>query len=528
VFNCSDGLDYLAMAKFFKGLASSGAWACFDEFNRIDLEVLSVIAQQILTIQRAIDAGLKRFLFEGTDLPIDATCAVYITMNPGYTGRSELPDNLKAPFRPCAMMVPDYAMIGEISLMSYGFCNAKPLAGKIVQTYKLCSEQLSSQDHYDYGMRAVKSVLTAAGNLKRQFIDEDENVLMLRSIIDVNLPKFLAPDVPLFKGITSDLFPGVKEPEVDYKVIKEAMLKVIDRMGLQPVPTFIAKVLELHEMIIVRHGLMVVGLPFAAKTSAYRVLAQALTLMGEEDPEYVKVNHPVINPKSMPLGRLYGEFDAVSHEWTDGVLAIIFRNCSQDQKGERYWMIFDGPVDAIWIESMNTVLDDNKKLCLVSGEIIAMSNLMNLIFEPMDLAVASPATVSRCGMVYMEPHQLGWRPLMRSWVAKLPQALLDEHRTIIVDMFCWLFDACYYCTRRFCKSPVPTTEIMLADAVMRLLSAHLDDWRDIDENKKPPEPKRAAEMIQSYFIFCLTWGLGASVDIDGRGKFDAFLRQETL
>lgn len=164
------------------------------------------------------------------------------------------------------------------------------------------------------------------------------------------------------------------------------------------------------------------------------------------------------------MGQLYGYVDPQTSEWMDGVLAKLVVDCTKDDSPDLHWVMFDGPVDAIWIENMNTVLDDNKKLCLNSGQIITLTSRMTMMFEVEDLAVASPATVSRCGMVYMEPASLTLAPLVKSWLQILPPKIKENKN--IVDKLQSLYDsilvdACYF-VRKNLVEPVKTVDNNLA------------------------------------------------------------------
>uniref|UniRef100_A0A3B4T6A4 Dynein axonemal heavy chain 6 n=1 Tax=Seriola dumerili TaxID=41447 RepID=A0A3B4T6A4_SERDU len=528
VFNCSDGLDYKMMGRFFSGLAQSGAWCCFDEFNRIDIEVLSVIAQQLITIRNAKAAKLSRFRFEGLEIKLVMTCAAFITMNPGYAGRTELPDNLKALFRPIAMMVPNYALIAEVILYSEGFESSKTLARKMTQMYKLCSEQLSQQDHYDFGMRAVKSVLVMAGSLKRDNPHLSEDVVLIRALRDSNLPKFLTDDAVLFGGILSDLFPGVCIPDHDYGVLHSTILESLVKRNLQPLASMTKKVIQLYETMLVRHGVMLVGPTGGGKTTVYTILADTLECLHRTEH---KANNPfcqpvktyVLNPKSVTMGELYGEVNTLTLEWRDGLMALSVRDAVSDTSDDHKWVICDGPVDALWIENMNTVLDDNKMLCLANSERIKLTPTIHMVFEVQDLAVASPATVSRCGMVYIDPDDLKWMPYVQTWISCLGAKLPDPVRTYLLELFEHYVEKGLQFVLKHCTQVIRQVDISKVTTLCFLLEALL-------LGKGGPDLKMDSKHLNGIlcqtFIFCYLWAVGGNLTSSYWDAFDTFVREQ--
>ena len=448
VFNCDDGIDVKSMSRIFIGLVESGAWGCFDEFNRLDEVVLSALSSDIQTIQEAVKNKYKTFglVNRKQNIKVNENCAIFITLNPkgkGYGGRQKLPDNLKQLFRPVAMAKTDSTLIAEVYLYTEGFTFAKKLAVKAVNLLDLSSNLLPQQSHYDWSLRALKPMLKTAGNMLRKYLKKTdakhpdqilEEQIFVQSVKVNTLSKLTIDDRKLFLSILRNIFETTNS-SVNRKIVEdldifapENIQKTCRKLNYTYTDNLRTKLLELHEQLEQRMGVVVIGPTCSGKTTLWQILSNLLNASCQ-----------VINAKAMNRRKLLGSVNHDTREWTDGVLTLASRQAVLDYESsdftKRVFIVCDSDIDPEWIEALNSVLDDNKLLTLPSGERIQFPlSGINFIFETHDLTPASPATVSRMGIIFMSESDVEIESLINSFNfdanakfnAKELSALLNE------------------------------------------------------------------------------------------------------
>lgn len=503
VINCSPEMDYKGLGNIFKGVASSGAWVCFDEFNRLIPEVLSVCTVQFKAVCDGIAADATRIRVEGDEINLDPTCGAFITMNPGYLGRSELPEGLKALFRPMTVMVPDLILICENMLMAEGFVTAKTLASKFFCLYSLLKALLSAQLHYDWGLRAIKSVLVVAGGFKRAEPDMPEDALLMRALRDFNIPKIVREDEVVFFGLLGDLFPGLDPPRKRDESLEKFVDQACTNLGNDPDETFKLKVIQTEELLAIRHCVFIMGPAGAGKSQVWKTLREARNLRDPDMPTKVVD----INPKAVKTEELYGYISMATREWKDGLLSNVMRNLSSIPNEEPKWIILDGDLDANWIESMNSVMDDNRMLTLASNERIPLLPHMRMIFEIRDLKHATPATVSRAGILYISTDEgTQWKSLINSWILK--KDFPEESKALLRTFFGKYISKTLLWMMINCKSIVPVEDMNKVQVLLNMLDGCLHD--DNTNSDKP-------EALETAFVYCAVWALGSTLTVADDG-----------
>ena len=427
VFNCDESFDSVSVGRILAGACRVGSWVCFDEFNRLSASILSATSGQLANLQTSIRKGERAVKnFYGGELPVSITpgVGVFVTMNPTYSGRRELPANLKSLFRPCSMSKPDSLVITEVLLLSQGFKASGGLSRKLVSLFQNLKATLPSRAHYDFGLRSLKSTIMASRSLlqsqhPRANLDEGlregaEQDVLIRALGENLKPKLNGRDVSVYERAISVVFTEATcyIPRLPQE-IEDILECVLVENQLLKDCRLVEKIRQLHSLLKHQRGVMLVGPTGSGKSTAWRTLHDAMIRFSHvsnqgnnEDQKQIRSSLTVIDAKLLTSQQLYGGLDRVTREWSDGLFTKTLRSLSEGGPANRCedsypldWIVFDGDVDPDWVENLNSVLDDNRILTLPNGEQVPLPEHARIIFETEHLKHANPSTVSRCGMV---------------------------------------------------------------------------------------------------------------------------------
>ena len=321
-------------------------------------------------------------------------------------------------------------------LYSEGFKEAKSLGRKLVSLFNLSRQLLSTQQHYDWGLRALKTVLKSCGSLlhtvKKQSPNMDigkETEIIVKATRFNTMSKLTFADSKRFDALLKDIFPNVKITEFEYDELKKALTQVFAENKLIFNNIQLKKALEVYEQLRQRMGVVVVGPSGSGKSVLWKMLKEALIKTGRLIKTYV------MNPKAIPRHQLLGHIDVDTREWTDGVLTAASREVIKEPTDVQSWIVCDGDIDPEWVESLNSVLDDNRLLTMPSGDRIQFGPNVNFLFETDDLSCASPATISRMGMIFLSDEDTDVKAIVDSWLHNESDDTRAQTETLINQYF---------------------------------------------------------------------------------------------
>ena len=412
VYNCSEGLQYRTTENFFSGLCQAGAWVCLDEFNRISCEVLSAVSQQLYDARNALQSGSGMLSQGGKSIIIKSTFAAFATMNNIKMGRNELPENVKSYFRPITIIHTDSLTVIRVLLYVLDFRYTEVIARKVHTLFEQCGEVLSCLRHYDFGMRCMKTSLLQAGEVHAKetrrgtgesFLSASaEEVIVASAIAESILPRLVEADCVAFKHLLAEVFPDVVDEtgafnkvapsEVPTLAAKtqclhdsfKSLIKNLEEGGYHS--SVAEKTMQFSQALSSRHGVMVLGETGSGKTLIRTALK---SVIGARDK--------VINPRAVTHAALHGCRDPVTNQWCDGLVSSMM-SCPDYIDS---WLVFDGEITSLWIESLNSALDESRLLCLPSGHRVKLPEKLKFIFETDSIENVSPATVTRCAILWL-------------------------------------------------------------------------------------------------------------------------------
>ena len=287
----------------------------------------------------------------------------------------------------------------------------------------------------------MKAVLSSAGTLKRNHLDWAEDLILMKAMKDLNMPKFIKDDSILFEGLLKDLFPDLVSdvPEKGGDTVREIM----KNMGLKVLDGQVIKVLQMYEVMNIRHCTMICGPPMSGKSIIIDILRNVFQKFKSIDNMVTYL----INPKAQSVPRLFGKKNEISDDFEIGILSNIFQIANaplpNNGKSELRWIILDGDVDPLWIEKLNSVMDDSKQLTLENKDRILMQSYCSMLVEAFNIHHASPATVSRLGMIYVDSSLLHGDAVYYKWLeAKDPKEWDETIKGYMNDNYTRMMPPC--------------------------------------------------------------------------------------